>query len=48
MHTRRILRDDVLGLVEPLNEIDNSTGHGIRVSARYYMQIFKWNSGFSK
>lgn len=47
MHTRRILKDDSLGLEEVLNETD-STGAGLKVSSRYYMQIFDYSRGGSK
>lgn len=47
MHHRRLARDDKLGLDEQLNETDYK-GNGLRVSARYYMQIFDWTRGGSK
>ena len=41
MQHRRVLQDDHLGLEEPLNETNPDAGDlGIRVNARYYMQIF--------
>lgn len=39
MQHRRLLRDDDLGLNEKLNETDVE-GDGIRVTARYQVQIF--------
>jgi hypothetical protein len=39
MQHRRLLRDDDLGVEEYLNETDNR-GDGIRVTARYLVQVF--------
>lgn len=47
MHHRRLLKDDKNGVEEYLNETDQGD-NGIRVSARYYMQIFDWTKGGSK
>lgn len=44
---RRILQDDGKGVKEMLNETD-SQGVGIKVNAKYYMQIFDLNQGVSK
>lgn len=43
-----MVADDEKGLgdEEPLNEIDKD-GNGIRVSARYFMQIFNFKKGKS-
>jgi len=46
MQQRRLLQDDVRGVIEPLNEVDNE-GVGLRVNARYYMQIFDRSKGNS-
>jgi hypothetical protein len=46
MQHRRTLTDDGKGLDEPLNERDLD-GDGIRVSAKYYMQIFNTVKGKS-
>jgi len=40
MQHRRVLNDDDKGVSEPLNETDSSDDIGIKVHARYYMQIF--------
>jgi hypothetical protein len=47
MHHRRLLTDDEDGMDEVLNETDSS-GYGIRVTSKYYMQIFDWTRGGSK
>ena len=47
MQHRRILRDDDLGVAEALNETD-SENEGVRVTAKYYMQIFDWTREMSK
>ena len=39
MQNRRIFEDDDLGVDEFLNETE-ADGQGIKVSAKYYMQIF--------
>ena len=39
MQHRRIMWNDNLGLLESLNETDLYTDHGIRVNARYYLEI---------
>lgn len=48
MQNRRMVADDEKGLgdEEPLNEMDKD-GNGIRVSARYFMQIFNFKKGKS-
>lgn len=46
MQHRRTLGDDGKGVQEPLNERDLD-GFGIRVSAKYYMQIFDRKKGKS-
>ena len=47
MQHRRILRDDQLGVEEFLNETDSKTD-GIRVTARYQVQVFDTTRGTSK
>lgn len=47
MHHRRILKDDDLGVEEYLNETD-SKDQGVRVTARYWLQIFDYTRGGSK
>jgi len=47
MQHRRLLRDDDLGMNEALNETD-SRNDGIRVTARYMVQIFDTNRGQSQ
>ena len=47
MQHRRILRDDDLGVAEALNETDQQN-EGIRVTAKYYMQIFDWTREMSR
>lgn len=47
MQHRRLLRDDDLGVEEALNETDNA-GDGLRVTARYLMQVFDTQKGASK
>lgn len=47
MQHRRLLRDDDLGLEEFLNET-GSDGQGIRVTARYQVQIFDTLRGQSR
>ena len=42
MQHRRLLRDDTLGVQENLNETDILDMKGIKVNARYYMQIFDY------
>ena len=44
---RRLIQDDNKGVQEILNETD-SQGIGIKVNAKYYMQIFDLNQGVSK
>ena len=44
MQNRRDLDDDNKGLAEPLNETDKD-GLGLRVSAKYYLQIFDHKIG---
>ena len=39
MQHRRTFGDDAKGVCEPLDEKDMSDGLGIKVNARYYMQI---------
>ena len=46
MH-RRLLQDDNRGVQEILNETD-SNGVGIKVTAKYYLQIFDLLKGHSK
>lgn len=41
------MQDDNKGVVEILNETD-SQGVGIKVNAKYYMQIFDTKNGESK
>ena len=38
--------DDNKGVIEPLNETD-SQGNGLKVNAKYYMQIFDYKKGKS-
>lgn len=47
MQHRRLLRDDEFGVDEVLNET-STDGEGIRVTARYYMQIFDYTRSSSK
>jgi hypothetical protein len=47
MQHRRLLRDDDLGVGEALNETDSSE-NGIRVTAKYWLQIFDFTRGASK
>jgi len=47
LQQRRLPQDDNLGLKEALNEKDQS-GHGTKVNARYYVQIFDIVRGRSK
>lgn len=47
MQHRRLLRDDDLGVEEYLNETD-SKGDGIRVTAKYLVQIFDTSRSQSK
>lgn len=42
MHNRRTRKDDNRGVCEPLNERD-ADGFGIKVNARYYVQIFDYS-----
>lgn len=44
---RRLLQDDNKGVQEILNETDKN-GVGIKVNARYYVQVFDFNRGVSK
>ena len=46
MH-RRLLQDDNRGVQEILNETDTN-GVGIKVTAKYYLQIFDLLKGRSK
>jgi hypothetical protein len=46
MQHRRLLTDDDYGLENYLNELDKD-GAGIKVTARYYMQIFDMRKGSS-
>lgn len=47
MQNRRTLGDDGKGVMEPLQEKDQD-GFGIRVAAKYYMQIFDTKKGKSQ
>jgi hypothetical protein len=47
MQHRRILRDDLKGVAEYLNETDTFDDYGLQVNARYYMQIFNSAKGQS-
>ena len=47
MQNRRLSTDDAKGVVEFLNETD-SEGHGVKVTARYFMQIFNFVTNPSK
>jgi hypothetical protein len=40
MQHRRTTDDDAKGVLEALNETDSNGEFGLRVNARYYMQIF--------
>lgn len=46
MQNRRMTEDDGKGVTEPLNET-NSDGTGLRINAKYYMQIFNWKNARS-
>ena len=46
MQHRVMVGDDAKGLFEPMNETD-ADGLGIRVTAKYYMQIFDTQKGAS-
>jgi len=46
MQHRVMVGDDAKGLFEPMNETD-ADGLGIRVTAKYYMQIFDTHKGAS-
>lgn len=47
MQHRRLSVDDNKGVIEPLNETD-SDGYGVKVTARYFMQIFNFVKAPSK
>lgn len=47
MQHRRLIQDDNKGVTEFLNETD-SKGIGIKVTAKYWMQIFNYNTSQSK
>jgi lysosomal alpha-mannosidase len=47
MQHRRMIQDDGKGVMEPLNETDSKNGGGIKVTARYQMQIFDLKAGNS-
>jgi hypothetical protein len=47
MQHRRLLRDDNLGVSDYLNETDTKD-NGIRVTAKYYMQVFDYTKGRSR
>ena len=47
MHHRRLLQDDNKGVLEFLNETDPK-GAGIKVTAKYWMQIHDFKTGISK
>ena len=42
-----MLFDDDKGVEEPLNEVDLEDGLGLRINARYYVQIFDHTKGKS-
>lgn len=44
VQNRRLLQDDIRGVEEKLNEMDPK-GFGIKVTAKYYMQIFDRSKG---
>lgn len=44
IHHRRLLQDDQRGVEEPLNERDGAN-YGIKVNARYFLQIFNKSEG---
>ena len=46
MQNRRLTEDDSKGVVEALNEVD-SKDQGVRVSAKYWMQIFDFTKDHS-
>ena len=48
MQNRRTIADDGKGVMEPLDERDTADDLGIRVNAKYLMQIFERNKTFSK
>ena len=41
MQSRRMTEDDNKGMIESLNETE-SDGTGVKVTARYWMQIFDY------
>jgi hypothetical protein len=46
IHNRRLIFDDDRGVDEPLNETD-SKGYGMKVNARYWLNIFDLARGYS-
>lgn len=46
MQNRVLVQDDDKGVVEPLNETE-ADGLGLRITAKYYMQIFDTHKGAS-
>jgi hypothetical protein len=44
MQNRRLMQDDIRGVEEPLNERDPK-GFGLKVTAKYHMQIFDRSKG---
>ena len=46
MQNRRLTEDDIKGVVEVLNEVDGQ-GVGIKVNAKYWMQIFDYTKDHS-
>lgn len=47
MHYRRMFGEEFNNKMEKLNETDDN-GNGLRVTSRYFMQIFDWTKGGSK
>lgn len=47
MQNRRLSGDDVKGVLQALNEVDKA-GRGIKVTAKYLVQIFDYTKGKTK
>jgi hypothetical protein len=47
IHNRRLLHDDSRGVGEALNETD-SNGYGIKINARYWIDVFNASTGKSE
>jgi len=47
MQQRRLTEDDNKGVMEVLNEIDSTSNNGLKITAKYWMQIFDFTKDHS-